>query len=40
MSGTNQAYAPKLKDLRSIAIKWWFQLKGIQIYIVMSKVVL
>jgi hypothetical protein len=40
MSGTNQAYAPKLKDLRSIAILWWFQFKGIQICIVMSKVVL
>jgi hypothetical protein len=25
MSGTNQAYAPRFKDLRSIAIKWWFQ---------------
>jgi hypothetical protein len=25
MSGTNQAYAPRFKDLRSIAIRWWFQ---------------
>jgi hypothetical protein len=40
MSGTNQAYAPKLKDLRSIAIRWWFRFRGIQICIAMSKVVL
>jgi hypothetical protein len=25
MSGTNEAFAPKLKDLRSIAIRWWYQ---------------
>jgi hypothetical protein len=25
MAGTNQAYAPRFKDLRSIAIRWWFQ---------------
>jgi hypothetical protein len=25
MSGTNQAYAPRFKDLRSIAIRWWYQ---------------
>jgi hypothetical protein len=25
MSGTNQAYAPRFKDLRSIALAWWFQ---------------
>jgi hypothetical protein len=25
MSGTNQAYAPRFRDLRSIALAWWFQ---------------
>jgi hypothetical protein len=25
MSGTNQAHAPRFKDLRSIALAWWFQ---------------
>jgi hypothetical protein len=25
MSGTNESFAPKLKDLRSIAIRWWYQ---------------
>jgi hypothetical protein len=25
MSGTNQAYAPRFKDLRSIAIRWWYR---------------
>jgi hypothetical protein len=25
MSGTDQAHAPRFKDLRSIAIRWWFQ---------------
>jgi hypothetical protein len=25
MSGTNEAFAPKLKDLRSIAVLWWYQ---------------
>jgi hypothetical protein len=23
MSGTNQAYAPRIRELRSIAIRWW-----------------
>jgi hypothetical protein len=25
MSTTNQAYPPRFKDLRSIAIRWWYQ---------------
>jgi hypothetical protein len=25
MSSTNQAYPPRFKDLRSIAIRWWYQ---------------
>jgi hypothetical protein len=25
MSGTDQANAPRFKDLRSIAIRWWSQ---------------
>jgi hypothetical protein len=32
MSSTNQAYPPRFKDLRSIAIRWWYQWRGIQIY--------
>jgi hypothetical protein len=40
MSGTDQANAPRFKDLRSIALAWWYQLKGIQIYTVMKNQVL
>jgi hypothetical protein len=36
MTSTNQAYPPRFKDLRTLAIRWWFQLKGIQIYIEMK----
>jgi hypothetical protein len=25
MSSTNQAYPPRFKDLRSIAIRWWYR---------------
>lgn len=25
MSGTNEAYAPRFKDLRAIALAWWYQ---------------
>jgi hypothetical protein len=25
MSGTDQAHSPRFKDLRSIALAWWFQ---------------
>jgi hypothetical protein len=25
MSSTNQAYPPRFKDLRCIAIRWWYQ---------------
>jgi hypothetical protein len=25
MSSTNQAYPPRFKDLRTIAIRWWYQ---------------
>jgi hypothetical protein len=36
MSSTNQAYPPRFKDLRSIAIRWWYRLKDIQTYIEMK----
>jgi hypothetical protein len=36
MSSTNQAYPPRFKDLRGIAIRWWYQWKVTQIYIVMK----
>jgi hypothetical protein len=36
MSGTNQAHPVKIKDLRTIALKW-LKLKVTQIYIVMRK---
>jgi hypothetical protein len=38
MSGTNQAYPPRIKELRTIAIQW-LELKGIKISIEMKKVV-
>jgi hypothetical protein len=38
MSGTNQAYPPRLKELRTIAIRW-LKLRVILIYIEMKKVV-
>jgi hypothetical protein len=40
MSGRSQAYAPRFKDLRSIALAWWYQYKGIQICIEMNRLVL
>jgi hypothetical protein len=41
MSGTNQAYAPRIKELRTIAVRWlWFQFKDIQIFIEMKTLVL
>jgi hypothetical protein len=39
MSGTNQAYAPRIKDLRTIAIRWW-EFRDIQIFIGMKNQVL
>jgi hypothetical protein len=38
MSGTNQAYAPIVKQLRTIAVRW-YELKDIQICIEMKKLV-
>jgi hypothetical protein len=35
MSGTNQATPPRIKDLRTIAVRW-LKLRGIKIYIVMK----
>jgi len=40
ISGTNQAYAPRFKDLRSIALAWWFRSKDFQIYTEMKKLAL
>jgi hypothetical protein len=25
MSGTDQSHSPRFKDLRSIALAWWYQ---------------
>jgi hypothetical protein len=38
MSGTNQAYPPRISELRTIAVRW-LKSKDIKIYIVMKTVV-
>jgi hypothetical protein len=39
MSGTDQSHAPRIKDLRTIALRW-YELRDIKIFIEMKKVAL
>jgi hypothetical protein len=34
-AGSNQAYPPKIKNLRTLAVRWWFQWKITLIFIEM-----
>jgi hypothetical protein len=36
MSGTNQAQPPRIKELRTIAIRWWYLFRDTQISIGMK----